>query len=264
MPELSALLFDVDGTLAETEEVHRKAFNQAFEQADLDWNWSPALYGQLLAVTGGKERIRYYIERGGAACPAVDDLTAFIAGVHRDKTRIYTQLVSTGQMPLRPGVRRLLVEARAEGLRLAIATTTSPENVVALLRASLAPDAESWFEVIGAGGVVSHKKPAPDIYEHTLAQLSLSAQACLAVEDSENGLRSARHAAVPTVVTLSDYTRDQDFSDAILVVDHLGEPGKPFSVISGDAGDSEFVDVALLRRLHHAASSQEAVGRRSS
>ena len=255
MPELSALLFDVDGTLAETEEVHRKAFNRAFAQAGLDWNWSSELYGQLLAVTGGKERIRYYIDRWEAACPAVDDLTAFIARLHRDKTRIYTELVSTGQMPLRPGVRRLLGEARAEGLRLAIATTTSPENVVALLRASLAPDAESWFEVIGAGGIVSRKKPAPDIYKYTLAQLALSAEACLAFEDSENGLRSARLASVPTVVTVSDYTRDQDFSEAILVVDHFGEPGKPFRVISGDAGGSEFVDVAMLRRLHHTALS---------
>ena len=256
MPELSALLFDVDGTLAETEEVHRKAFNQAFARAGLDWNWSSKLYGQLLDVTGGKERIRYYIDRWEAAYPAVDDLTAFIAGLHRDKTRIYTELVSTGQMPLRPGVRRLLGEARAEGLRLAIVTTTSPENVVALLRASLSPDAESWFEVVGAGGIVSRKKPAPDIYEYTLAQLALPAEACLAFEDSENGLRSARRASVPTVVTVSDYTRDQDFSDAILVVDHLGEPGKPFSVISGDTGGAEFIDVAMLRRLHHAALGQ--------
>ena len=256
MPELAALLFDVDGTLAETEEVHREAFNRAFAQAGLDWNWSAQLYRQLLAVTGGKERISYYIDQWGGALPAVADLEAFIAALHREKTRIYTGLVNSGQMPLRPGVRRLLAEARAAGLRLAIVTTTSPENVGALLRASLAADAEAWFEVIGAGGVVARKKPAPDIYHYTLKRLALSPEACLAFEDSENGLRSALHASVPTVVTVSEYTCGQDVSEALLVVDHLGEPGKPLSVISGDAGGSEFVDVAMLRRLHQAALRQ--------
>ncbi|MGD2112109.1 MAG: HAD family hydrolase [Gammaproteobacteria bacterium] len=248
--QLEALLFDVDGTLADTEEIHRKAFNAAFAAAGLDWFWDPELYGQLLAVTGGKERIRYYLDhfRDAASSAAVSD--DFIAVLHRAKTTCYTRALGEGDVPLLPGVERLMIEARGNGLRLAIVTTTTPANVTALLEHSFSNDTSAWFDVIAAGGVVANKKPAPDIYLHALEQLDLPAGRCLAIEDSANGLRSARAAGVDTLITINRYTADHDFSGAALVLDHLGEPGHPCHVIAGTADPGGMVDTAFLRQLH--------------
>ena len=250
MGTLTTLLFDVDGTLAETEEIHRESFNRAFAQAGLDWVWSKALYAELLRVTGGKERIRYFLDTHLPDFEAPMELDEYIAGLHAAKTGIFTRTVAAGEVPLRPGVRRLLEETRRAGLRLAITTTTTPANVTALLHHSLSPDAESWFEVIGAGSVVPAKKPAPDIYHYVMQKMGVSPAECLAFEDSGNGLRSARDAGVITLVTVSEYTRHDDFEGAALVLDHLGEPDSPFTVVSGDAGDRRYVTVDLLRELH--------------
>lgn len=250
MPRLTTLLFDVDGTLAETEEVHREAFNKAFEQAGLDWHWSPSLYAELLAVTGGKERIRYFLDTRLPGFETPIRLDEYIASLHAAKTDIYTGMVASGQVALRPGVRRLLDEARGAGLRLGIATTTTPANVLALLTHSLADDAADWFEVIAAGGVVPNKKPAPDIYFYAMQQLGVDARECLAFEDSANGLLSARDAGLQTLVTVSQYTRGQNFSGAALVLDQLGEPDQPFEVLAGDADAYRCVNVQQLRELH--------------
>jgi HAD superfamily hydrolase (TIGR01509 family) len=222
MNTLQALIFDVDGTLADTErDGHRVAFNLAFRDAGLDWHWDEALYGELLAVTGGKERMRFYCERHLPEFLQQADADARIKALHAAKTAHYVKLVESGALPLRPGVARLIAEARAAGLRLAIATTTTPENVTVLLRASMAPDAMEWFEVIGAGDVVPAKKPAPDIYRWVLERLGLPPAACLALEDSENGIKSSLAAGIPTLVTESEYTRGQDFSGALAVVPDL-------------------------------------------
>ena len=250
MTNLTTLIFDVDGTLADTErDGHRVAFNAAFAAAGLDWDWSVPLYGELLTVTGGKERIRHYLDhyRRDFSRPAQFD--AFVADLHAAKTKHYTEMLAAGGLPLRSGVRRLLTEARDQGLRLAIATTTTPINVSALLQYSLASDSESWFEVIAAGDIVPKKKPAPDIYQFVLQTMGVRPQECIALEDSGNGIRSALAAGVPTVVTVSDYCRDDNFSGAVLIVDQLGEPDQPFQLVAGDAGASRCVDVALLRRL---------------
>jgi HAD superfamily hydrolase (TIGR01509 family) len=250
--QVEALLFDVDGTLADTErDGHRVAFNRAFADAGLDWHWDEELYGELLAVTGGKARMRRYVDTylpefvppGGSA----SELDEYIAGLHRAKTRHYTRLVQEEGLPLRPGVRRLLEEARSGGLRLAIATTTTPANVSALLEKNLGSG--DWFELIAAGDAVPNLKPAPDVYFYALARMGLSADRCLAVEDSENGLRAARGAGVATLVTVNAYTQSQDFSGALLVVDQLGEPDRPFRVLEGDAHGCEYVDLELIRRL---------------
>ncbi|MGD8842734.1 MAG: HAD family hydrolase [Gammaproteobacteria bacterium] len=250
MPRLTTLLFDVDGTLAETEEVHREAFNKAFEQAGLDWQWSPSLYAELLAVTGGKERIGYFLDTWLPDFETPIRLDEYIASLHAAKTDIYTGMVASGQVALRPGVRRLLDEARGAGLRLGIATTTTPANVLALLTHSLADDAQDWFEVIAAGGVVPNKKPAPDIYFYAMQQLGVDPRECLAFEDSANGLLSARDAGLQTLVTVSQYTRGQDFTGAALVLDQLGEPDQPFEVLAGDADAYRCVNVQQLRELH--------------
>jgi beta-phosphoglucomutase-like phosphatase (HAD superfamily) len=247
---LKALIFDVDGTLADTErDGHRVAFNRAFEAANLDWNWSVELYGRLLSITGGKERIRHYIEQHCPRFKAPTDLKSFIAGLHAAKTDHYCQLLAEGSIPLRQGVERLLNEARQAGLRLAIATTTTLPNVTVLLEHTLGIDSIGWFDIIGAGDIVPAKKPAPDIYDYVLAQMGWSPEECLALEDSENGLISATQAHLKTVVTINDYTRDHSFEGAALVLDCFGEPDAPFQTLAGDAFGAQYFSVELANLL---------------
>jgi HAD superfamily hydrolase (TIGR01509 family) len=248
---LQALLFDVDGTLADTErDGHRPAFNQAFADAGLDWHWDVALYGKLLAVTGGKERMKHYIDRYRPDYNKPANFDQMVAELHQSKTRIYSALAARGGIPMRPGVKRLLIEARAAGLRLAIATTTTPENVTVLLEHSLGAGTQDWFEVIAAGDIVPAKKPAPDLYHYALEKMELDAAVCLAFEDSENGLRASLGANLKTLVTVNDYTLDHDFTGAAVVLSDLGDPGSPNRCIAGPDLGRPFVDVAYLRTLH--------------
>ena len=243
---LKALIFDVDGTLADTErDGHRVAFNAAFREYGLDWDWDVALYGKLLAVTGGKERMRFYVDqfRPDYVKPAGFD--NLVVELHQAKTRHYTRMLAEGGIPLRPGVRRLLAEARAAGLTLAVATTTTPENVTALLQHSLAKDGADWFAVIAAGDIVPAKKPAPDIYVWALEQLGLAAEECLAFEDSENGIKSSLGADIRTIVTVNDYTLEHEFKGAMAVLSDLGEPGHPYTRL--DKEEKGVVDLAKIR-----------------
>jgi HAD superfamily hydrolase (TIGR01509 family) len=252
--ELKALIFDVDGTLADNErDGHRVAFNLAFREAGLDWEWDVPTYDILLEVFGGKERIRYFIDRYEPQFEKPADLDGWIRALHARKTHHYTELLKSGAIPLRPGVERLLREARAAGIRLAVASTTTPENVTTLFSATIGPHSVTWFDVIAAGDVVANKKPAPDIYLYALDRLGLDASVCLVFEDTEHGLASALEAGLATVITVNGATRNQDFSGATLVLDQLGEPGRPFEVLAGDAGGATLVDVALLRRVHASA-----------
>ncbi|MCK5877312.1 MAG: HAD family hydrolase [Candidatus Marithrix sp.] len=246
--ELQAILFDVDGTLAETErDAHRVAFNETFAEYKLDWDWSVELYGELLAVTGGKERMKFYLDKYRPDYQQPTDLHDFIVELHKNKTKRYNYMLSNEPLVLRPGVRRLLDESRDKGIRLGIATTTTPENVTSLLEHSLAPDAVSWFEIIAAGSMAKAKKPAPDIYNYAMQQMNLQANQCIAIEDSQNGIRSAQAAGIPTLITVSNYTRNEDFNGAMLVLDNLGEPNQPFTVLKGDVDGATYVDLNLIK-----------------
>ncbi len=219
--KLKALIFDVDGTLADTEEAHRKSFNDAFLQLGLDWNWSKPKYAHLLGVTGGKERLAAYIASLPLSAADRDASMARIGLIHQTKTEIYTRRILEGDAPLREGVERLLHEAEANHIKLAIASTTTFANIEALLRTTLGPDALQRFAVIGAGDQVARKKPAGDIYELVLRGLNLRSDECVAIEDSENGLRAAKAAGLFTIVTPSYWTMGEDFGAADLVLPSL-------------------------------------------
>jgi HAD superfamily hydrolase (TIGR01509 family) len=216
-----AIIFDVDGTLADTEDGHRESFNKAFAECGLDWNWDVELYDKLLKVTGGKERIKYFIETCLPDFNKPADYEEFVKRLHQVKTRHYNAMLRAGHIPLRPGIRQLIRDAHAGGIQLAIATTTSPENVATLLEIGLGKDWEKHFAALGCGDIVPHKKPAPDIYFWVLEKLGLSATNCIALEDSENGLRSSLAAGIKTFVTINHYTRNQSFAGAAAVFDDL-------------------------------------------
>ena len=260
MSVLKALIFDVDGTLAETErDGHLVAFNRAFADAGMGWHWSVAHYGVLLAVTGGKERIAHHwqaVDAAGAAAPGAAEK---VRALHAAKTGHYIELVRSGSVVLRPGVRRLLIEARARGLRLAIATTTTEANVVELLTATLGSQSLGWFEVIGAGDAVPHKKPAPDIYQWVLDRLRLPAAECLVIEDSAPGVAAARAAGLGTLLTRSVYSTGENITGALADLDGLGShPEHALGLAPTTDGLrpwSGVVDVATLRRWHEVRCS---------
>lgn len=213
---VEALIFDVDGTLAETEELHRRAFNDTFAENGLGWHWSRADYARLLKTTGGKERIARHMADIGADPTSVD-----IRALHKAKTARYTALMAAGEIALRPGVQAVMDAARAQGQRLAIATTTSRPNVEALAQAVWNKPAGEIFEVLACGDEVAAKKPAPDVFLLAVERLGLPAADCLAFEDSRNGLLSSLAAGLDVVVTPSSYTEGEDFTGAARVLPDL-------------------------------------------
>lgn len=220
---LKAIFFDVDGTLAETEEFHRRAFNAAFVQHGVDASWSVAQYRELLRVTGGKERLQAYFRSRGLALSERD-----LHALHRTKNELYAENLRSGAAALRPGVLRLMREAREAGLMLGLATTTSEVNIDALLRYQLGPDWKEAFSCVVAGDQVAKKKPAPDVYHRCLALLHTAPDQAIAVEDSPAGVAAAQGAGIAVVATPSVYTAAEDFCAADCLVPSLGDPAQPW------------------------------------
>lgn len=246
MSGLKALIFDVDGTLAETEEVHRQAFNAAFKAFDLPWSWDQELYRMLLQVSGGKERIQYFLDSFSPADGARG--RGLLSEVHHRKSQIYAKMIDDRRARLRPGVERLIEEANSRGLRLALVTSSSIANAEALIIANLEVAGLDLFECIVGGETVPNRKPAPDIYQMALDRLKLPARACVAFEDSRNGLLSAMAAGLRTVVTPSTYTAGGDFTGAFALVSHLGDAFEPYEHLAGAGERDRMVTVAALRR----------------
>ncbi len=220
---LQALIFDVDGTLADTESVHLAAFNHAFAEMGLGWVWDEALYTRLLDISGGKERISHHWKSTRADIREVGAmaLSDTVNRLHELKTAAYEAAVNDGAVSLRPGVLNLMDDALAQGLQLAIATTTSPVNIAALLRRAIGPDWRLNFTAIGDASTAPIKKPHPQVYLQMVAALHLRPAECIALEDSSNGLRAATAAGLATVITPTRYTAHHDFAAALRVVPDL-------------------------------------------
>ena len=222
---IKALIFDCDGVLVDTErDGHRVGFNRAFAELGIDAEWDVALYGKLLLVAGGKERMRAYFDEygwpdGAGSAEARDEL---ILDLHKRKTEITAGLVAEGGLPLRPGIARIVDEAIAAGVKLGVCTTSNPKFIDAVLDL-FGPERKARFDFVHAGDVVAKKKPAPDIYLLALETLGLPPHECMVIEDSRNGLLAARGAGLPTLVTTSTYTVDEDFTGAAKVVPELGD-----------------------------------------
>jgi len=235
---LHALIFDVDGTLADTESAHRLAFNRAFAEAGLDWHWDEPLYTRLLEVSGGKERIMYFWREMRGNTKSLDNKaqTEMVQRLHQLKTQYYERLVEDGAVQMRPGVLPLIESAKKEGLSLAIATTTSPANIEALMRSAIGSDWRHTFPVVEDAVTAPRKKPHPQAYLQALQRMDRDAVDCLAFEDSANGMQAARAAALLTIVTPNAFTAHHDFRGALRIIPSL-----------------EGVTVADLRAWHAAA-----------
>jgi len=234
---LNAIIFDCDGVLVDTErDAHRVGFNRAFEAMGIDAEWDVELYGKLLLVAGGKERMRAYFDEYGwpeAKAAEFGGRDALIAELHKVKTQITSELVSS--LPVRPGILRIVDEARAAGVKLGVCTTSNPKFIDAVLDL-LGPERKAAFAFVHAGDVVAKKKPAPDIYLMALETLGLPANECVVIEDSRNGLLAAKGAGLPTLITTSTYTVDEDFSEADRVVPELGD-APTINVTLADLGE---------------------------
>jgi HAD superfamily hydrolase (TIGR01509 family) len=253
---VTALVFDCDGVLADTErDGHRPAFNQTFREFGIPVEWSEEVYGRTLQIAGGKERMSSELTpefvRANGLPEDPDGQAAELAKWHKRKTEIYTEMVAAGRLPTRPGVRRIITEAQDAGWQLAVASTSAEASVRAILEQAVGPERAGRFDVVLAGDVVPKKKPAPDIYLLALERLGVPAAETLVVEDSRNGLLAAHAAGLRCVMTVNGYTEEEDNSEAILVVTSLGDPGGERTRIianRGAARPADHISLADLER----------------
>ncbi|MBU2666385.1 HAD-IA family hydrolase [Actinoplanes bogorensis] len=219
------LIFDCDGVLADTERYgHLPAFNATFARFGLPVQWTEEQYGEKLKIGGGKERMAsLFADPSFAAAIGDADRTELLVTWHKAKTAAFKQLVVDGKIPPRPGIARVIHGAIDAGWTVAVASTSAEESVRAVLANAVGASDIPVF----AGDVVPAKKPDPAIYELAVERLSLDKRDTLVVEDSRNGLLAATGAGLRCLVTVNDYTRAEDFTESVLVVSELGDPGRP-------------------------------------
>ena len=256
MQFLKAIIFDMDGTLADTEELHRQAFNDAFVAFNINCDWSPEEYKQLLSISGGKERIRHYLLTHKLVPGTPADIAKLALAIHQKKSEIYRTKLVNDHIQFRSGVQRLIKEAIARDIRLGIATSSSRKNVETLLQNVMGKEALQIFETIVTCDIVEDKKPSPAVYQFALAELGLNPANCIAIEDNHNGNLAALAAGITTIITTHAFTLDDDFAGASLVVDNLGEPDQPFSLLAGAGNSWRYVDIDLLEHLLAVTTNQ--------
>ena len=248
-----ALIFDVDGTVADTErDGHRVAYNGAFERMGLTIRWDEHTYGNYLKVAGGKERLRYLVTQPDFE-RNIEDVDNFVEALYREKVRIYMDILESGHLPVRSGIIRLIEEAHRQGIRLGIASSSNEKAVTALIKHLFGDRLYSWFDVILAGDVVSRKKPDPEIYNLVKEKMNLNGEDCCVVEDNHNGYLASRNAGMKTVITTNEYTENEDFASAELVVNELGDPGcAPVKIAQCimDLGNPSYITIDHIAQLY--------------
>ena len=243
--KLEGIIFDVDGTIGDTEDIHRQAFNKAFSEYNLNWHWSRKKYHELLFISGGKERIRKCLTEDNT----INIDNSFIKELHKCKSEYYRSMLISADIKLRPGIKRLITEAKNLNIKLGIATNSSSANLTTLIKKNLDTQPEQLFNTIVTSDIVLEKKPSPEIYYRALLNLNLSAENCVAIEDTTNGNISALTTGLRTIITTHAYTRDNDFNGASLVINNLGEPDSAFSVNKNFDCKNTYVDVELLNKI---------------
>lgn len=252
---LRAILFDVDGTLADTEALgHRPAYNRAFRDLGFEFRWGPKLYRKLLKQPGGRERIKHYFQQyepafGEHESEVRADIDGWVSRVHELKSVYFKKFMRRGRVPLRAGIARLMREAHGSGVKFAIVTNASLRTLEPVLKYTIGPELAAEVAVIASGEEVRNKKPSPDLYQLAMQRLGIPPEDCIALEDSEMGLEAAAAAGVCAVVTVNSDTEAQDFTEAALVVSSLGEPGAPTRVLKGELPERGWVTLDTLKGL---------------
>lgn len=248
MAEIKALIFDQDGVIIDTErDGHRVAFNQAFKEFGYDFEWDVEKYHELLQVAGGKERMRHYLHTEGFGAEVKpEDEDELIKDMHRVKTAMFVELIESGKLPLRPGVKRLMQEAMDLGLTVGVCTTSNERSARAVAYGILK---DIKFDFVLAGDVVSKKKPDPEIYNLALERTGFKPEECIVVEDSRNGVLAAAAAGMNIIATTNIYTENEDLSDAAIIVTTLGEPDGVKGEIKAGGEGLDYDGVIYLDKL---------------
>ncbi|GAB4503572.1 MAG: HAD family hydrolase [Anaerolineales bacterium] len=223
MSKIQAVFFDQDGVIIDTErDGHRVSFNMTFKEFGFTDEWSVEYYHELLQVAGGKERMKHHWKTKGFSRPMTEEeIDALIPQMHKRKTALFVELIASGKLPLRPGVRRFMKEAMEAGLKIAVCTTSNEKAARAITENVLS---DIHFDLVLAGDVVQNKKPDPEIYNLALEKLGLKPEEVFVVEDSQNGVKASKAAGIQTVVTYNGYTENEDIEAGDIIVSCLGDP----------------------------------------